>query len=162
MQVENDVHAILLDRVVCDLLEVLLLVARVVSSPRYLDPSCIRSWNTDEIHTTRRKLVDVLDGDVRRIAFLEHRVALVAKLDTAIPFIDSASTVLVPPVWVNGSFLSQPASKVNPIGMEVPPVDVVALASWSRGCKDCRNEAEEDGAESGLYDHDCGSRGCSR
>lgn len=129
MEVQDDVHTVLLDRVVCDLLEVLLLVARVVSGAWNLDPSCVRSRDANEIHTTRRELVNIFGGDICRVALLKHRVALVAKFDAAIPLVDGTSAVLIPPVWVNVSFLGQPSSKVDAVGMEVPPIDIITLSS---------------------------------
>lgn len=158
VQVQDDVHTILLDCVFCDLLEIFLLIARMVPSARNLDPSCIRSWNTNKVHAARRKLVDILSGNICCIALLENRVALITKLDAAIPLVDSASAILVPPVWINSSFLGQPASKVDSVGVEISPINIVAMWSWSWACKTCRNESKKDGTKSGLCDHDC-SRG---
>lgn len=98
MQVQHDVHAVLLDGVVCDSLEVLLLVARVVPSPRDLEPCCICGGDTNEVHAARCQLVDVFGGDICCVALLEDRVTLVTELDTAVPLIDGPSAVLVPPV----------------------------------------------------------------
>lgn len=45
VKVQNDVHAIPLDGVVCDLLKIPGLVARVVSGSWELDPRGVRSWD---------------------------------------------------------------------------------------------------------------------
>ena len=147
MQIQNDVHAILLNSVICNLLEVLLLVARVVSSSWYLDPCCIRGRNTDKIHSTRCKFIYVLCRYVPSVTLLKDRVALVSQLNTTSPFINSVSAVLVPPVWINVSFLSQPSSEVDTVGTELSPINVIILLGCGRACHNGRGEDKEENAK---------------
>ena len=134
MNIENDMHAILLDSVRSDFLDVRLLVARVVLRTWNLDPSCICGRNAKKIHSARGKLINIIASDIRRIAFLKNRCALVAKFGTAIPLISGTFAICSPEIWIDGGFLTEPSAEIDAIGSEVSPIDIIVVVRCGRGC----------------------------
>ena len=134
MDIEDNMHAILLNGVRSDFLDVRLLVPRMVLRTWNLDPRCVGGRNAKKVHSARGKLINVIASDVRRIALLKDRCAPVAQFGAAIPLIGGTVAICVPEIWIDGGFLAKPSTEIDAIGSEVSPVDVVAAVRCSGGC----------------------------
>ena len=71
MDIEDDMHAILLDGVRSDFLDVRLLVSRMVLRTWNLDPRCVGGRDAKKVHSARGKLINVIASDIRCIALLK-------------------------------------------------------------------------------------------
>lgn len=137
MDIDDDVHPVVRDGIVRNVLQVSRLVTRVQLRAGKVDPRRIVSRNTQESHPTLSQMVDILGGDEGGIAMLENRTTSGTKILAEGPFIRRVTAIASPECAVNVGLLDQPASKVDTIGLERPPVDVIGLNEKRDGAQGC-------------------------
>lgn len=137
MDIDNDVHRVVRDGIVRNIPQVSRLVSRVQLRAGKVDPRRIVSRNTQDGHPTLRQMVDILGGDEGGIAMLENRTTLGTKILAEGPFIRRVTAIASPESAVNVGLLDQPASKVDAIGLEGAPVDVIGLDEGADGAQGC-------------------------
>lgn len=155
VKANNNVHAIGVDGVVGDGLEVLLLVTVVESRSGDLNPCRISCWDSEGVHADGGKLVNSRSVEEGGIAGFKSGAALVAEGLAESPFVRSGGGVgdAGPPDRVVSLLLLEPSAKVGSICLEGVPVDETAsssgLSGGSRaGSSSCR--ADDPGGSGGL------------
>lgn len=137
MNVDNDMHPVVRDGIVRNILQVSRLVTRVQLRTGKVNPRRIVGGNTQDSHPTFRQMVNILGGDEGGIAMLENRTTSGTKVLAEGPFIRRVTTITSPESTVDVGLLDQPASKVDTIGLERPPVDVIGMDEGGDGAQGC-------------------------
>lgn len=155
VQADDNVHAVGVDGVVGNGLEVLLLVAVPEGGAGNLDPGGVGGGDSQSVNTDSSELVDGGLVEERLVAGLEGGSTLVTERLAEGPLIRSSREVgnAGPPDRVVGLFLLEPATEVGTVSLESLPVDEATggsgLSSSSRaGSGGCR--ADDPGRSGGL------------
>ena len=123
MQVDEDVHVVLGDSVLSDLLHSQLLATSVVvvtSDGRHVGP--VTDGDTQCVDTVGGKFVNVLSRDVCLVAVLQQSATLGLTQDLAeAVFIDGVGRIVVEEAGLNVLLKNQPATEVHTIGFVVSP-----------------------------------------
>lgn len=112
--------------------EITLLVAVVELGAWYLDPSCVRGRDTENVDAYGAKNVDIGLGVEWSIPLLENWTALGAKALTEGPFIGGVGVQRILPDGVDVGFIFKPASNVGAVAFEFGPVQVDARCVTGR------------------------------
>ena len=80
VDIDNNVHVVFLNGVICDLAQVVLLVAMVHLGSRELDPSSIGCWDTENRDSSRGQLINIGSCNVGCVSVLEDGCAFVAEV----------------------------------------------------------------------------------
>lgn len=129
MQADDNVHAIFIDSIGRDCLQIVDLVSRVELRAWNFDPGCIVSRDPKGAESCLGQLVNSLCSDERRVSLLEYGSTARAKMDTETPFVSGVAAVLVPKGSVKGFLLDKPCPEVGAVGLESFPIDVSCTGS---------------------------------
>lgn len=120
VKADNDVHAVGVDGVVGDGLEVLLLVTVVKSGARNLDPCGVSCRDTESVDTNRGELINGRVVQEAGVTGLKGGATLVTKSLAERPLVGSGRQVgnASPPDRIVSLLLFQPTAEVSSVGLE--------------------------------------------
>jgi hypothetical protein len=123
VQVNEDVHVVLTDGILSNLLHCQLLTTGVVvvtSNGRHVRP--VTDRDTESVDAICGKVVDILGGNVGLIAVLEQSAALhLAQSLAETVLVDGAGCIVVEEARLNVLLKNEPTTKVDTVRFVVPP-----------------------------------------
>ncbi|KAI6756045.1 hypothetical protein HG530_011781 [Fusarium avenaceum] len=137
VKADDDMHVVPLNGILSDPAQMLLLLTRVESRPRDLDPSRVSSGDAEGVDSDLGKRVDGRGVKERCIALFQDRAALFAESLAQTPLIScgrSLRTERGPPDGIVVPLLCEPSAEVDTVGLERLPVyELTTITSLGEG-----------------------------